>query len=438
MRFLPVCLLLLLTTATVFSQPLKSFDITLKNGMKIISCEKPGNDYIEFQVWYRVGSKDEKPGIRGMAHLFEHMMFRGTVRHPGNSVFKKLDSAGAANINAYTSYDRTVYHETVQKSALELAFDLESDRMANFTVTQEILDTEREVVGEELRIGMNSWYQKMISDRYPYLYPGGHPYEVDVIGFLEEITAFKAQQCIDFFDNYYSPNNAFLVVVGDVKHEEVFQLAEQYFGKVTKQVKMSPRKPHADLVLNKVKQTEMEIAFPVQIYSYVFPRPASRESDFLAVNLLTEMLFTDQNSILQNRLVKKEMTVYGIQKTTDDWNLFANYAVIDFIMEAAPGNVKVKKAVKEELDKIRENGIPQEMIIDYVNALENQFILRNYDAGAIAVQLGIMEYYFRDHTTYYRYYDMLRKIKTEDIKRVANTWFKDENLQLINIKPGME
>jgi predicted Zn-dependent peptidase len=411
-----------------------SFSTTLKNGLKVIVCEKPGNDFVETEVWYRCGSKDEKPGIRGMAHMFEHMMFRGTQKYPGDAVFDNVKAVGGT-CNAYTTFDRTVYHEFVPVSALEKMIDLESDRMANLVVTQEILNTEREVVGQELRNGLSNWYQKMNSDRYPLLYPTGHPYEVDVIGNLEEITKFNAQQCMEFYNNYYSPNNAFLVIVGNVKHEDVFKLAEKYYGPITKQLDIKPRNDVPDIFTSKLKSNDMPLNFPVQIYGYTFPRVAASHPDFFALNMFTQMMFLDQNSVLNNRLVKKEQSVYVINPSNDDWSLYTNLGVIDFIMNASPGNVKVKKAIREELNKAATDGFTQQDIDTYVQSLESQDVFSSYDASSVASELGMAEYHFHDYNVAYKMNDMYKKVKPEDLKRIAATYFSEDKIQVINIKP---
>jgi zinc protease len=408
--------------------------ITLKNGLKVIVCEKTDNDYVEFETWYRTGSKDEKPGIRGMAHLFEHMMFRGTVKYPGKSVFDNVEKVGGT-LNAYTSFDRTVYHEYVPVTALEKMMDLESDRMANLVVTQEILNTEREVVGEELRNGTNNWYARMDDERYPFLYPKGHPYEVNVIGFLPEITQFTAPQCMDFYNNYYSPNNAFLVVVGNVKAADVFAMAEKYFGPISKQLDIRKKEHVPDLDTAKVRVSDMNINFPVQIYSYVLSRPAAGEKDFYAVQMLTGMLFTADNSILNNRLVKKEHSAFGFNGNLDPWSLFQSISVIDVIMNATPGNVKVKRAIREEIDKVAANGLPQEMIDDYISSYENSEIMSNYESANISAKLGTAEYYLHDYSKSNTLGAEYRKVTSEDLKRVAGKYFSEERLQFINIKP---
>jgi zinc protease len=420
------------TSAVAIDYPSKS--ITLKNGLKIIVCEKPGNDFVEFEVWYRTGSKDEKPGIRGMAHLFEHMMFRGTNKYPGKSVFDNVEKVGG-EVNAYTTFDRTVYHEYIPVTALDKMMDIESDRMANLVVTQDILNTEREVVGEELRNGTNNWYQKMSSDRYPFLYPKGHPYEVDVIGFLDEITAFTSPQCMDFYNNYYSPNNAFVVVVGNVKAEEVFTMAEKYFGAVTKQLDLKKKENIPFLDTAKIKTLEMNINFPVQIYSYTFPRPAVTESDFFTFQFLTDVLFTGENSILNNRLVKKEHLAYGFNVANDAWSYYPNLAIIDVIMGAAPGNVKVKRAIREEINKVINDGIPEDVLANYITAYENNYTMNSYMSSNISDELGMAEYYFNDYQKAYALNAEYKKIKQEDIKRIAAKYLSEEKIQLVNIKP---
>jgi zinc protease len=431
---LSVCFVSLFTAAFALEYPSKS--VTLKNGLKVIVCEKADNNFVEFEVWYRTGSKDEKAGIRGMAHLFEHMMFRGTAKYPGKSVFENVDKVGG-QVNAYTTFDRTVYHEYVPATALEKMMDIESDRMANLVVTQEILNTEREVVGEELRNGTNNWYQKMSADRYPHLYPAGHPYEVDVIGFLDEITKFTSEQCMDFYNNYYSPNNAFIVVVGNVKTEEVFAMAEKYFGAVTKQLALKRPTSIPRLDTAKIRVTEMNINFPVQIYTYVFPRPvrALANNDFFAFQLLSDVLFSSSNSILNNRLVKKDHLAYGLNTVNDTWSVFNNFGIIDVVMNASPGNVKVKRAIREEINRITAEGIPQTMLDDYVTATQNSNKLSNYECANIAGELGMAEYYFYNYSAAYTINDEYKKVTQEDIKRVAAKYLAEDKIQIINIKP---
>ncbi len=433
--FRPLFVLFFLTSVSAIAQWGNISSKTLPNGLKVIFCEKPGSGFVHTEVWYKVGSKDETDGIRGMAHLFEHMMFRGTAKYPGNSYFRLLDSAGAASLNAYTTFDRTVYHSTVPSPALELVFDLESDRMKNFIVTQEILNTEREVVGEEFRNGENNWYQKLHYNRYPYLYPKGHPYAVDVIGFLPEILSFRAEQCVDFFKKHYHPGNAFVVVTGDVKPEIVFSLAEKYFGTLTAVEIPKTSLATPPLTLNPAEKTDFGIGFPVQIYSLIIPRPAVNHPDFFTFNFLVQYLFTNENGILNERLVKKEKSAFAIQSMSEDYSLFPNLGIIDIIMEAGPGNVRVKKAIKEELQKIAEEGISQKDFDLFVENMERNRTFSLFSLSDLASELGMMEFYFGDFEKVKNPYAQYRKITAEDIRRVSKNWLGEDKFWYLNCKP---
>jgi zinc protease len=418
-----------------FGYVYQSFDQTLPNGLKVIVCEKPGNGFAEIEVWYRVGSKDESPGIRGMAHMFEHMMFRGTKNVSGEQLLEKMDSVGAS-WNAYTTFDRTVYHEYLPADALGMAMMLEADRMANLNVTQNILNTERQVVGEEYRNGMSNWYQKMVQDRYELLYPENHPYQIDVIGHLDEITAFTAPQCMEFYDKYYSPNNAFVVIVGDVKHDDMFALAKKYFGAVTKQLPAAKAGSSPEIMGTHVKTTDMELNYPLQDYCFSFPQPAVSDKDFFAYDMLMSLFFNDDNSILNERLIKKEHSAFAIIQANDSWSLFPSRTQFDVFMGPQPGNVKVKRAIREEMDKVIAEGLPQDKIDDFLSNAEAMETMIAYSAADVAGRFGMAEYYFHDYHRMETMTDNYKAVTQEDIKRVAALYFSVDHVDMINIKPA--
>lgn len=417
--------------------PIKTF--TLPNGLKVIVCEKNTSPMVQMEVWYRVGSKDEWDGVRGMAHMFEHMMFRGSKKFNGEGdvYIHEMQKLGA-QINAYTTFDRTVYWQELPKEHIEKAFAMEADRMENLILDQKVLDTEREVVGEELRLGENNWYRKMMADRYRHLYPKGHPYQVDVIGNLDEITQFTTKQCQDFYDKFYSPNNAFLIVVGDVKAEQMFDFAKQYFGSIKKQLPLNVKKNEPDLFSFASDLEEMQIDYPVQIYSYLIPAPAVNHPDYYGFNLLASLLFSNPNSILNTSLVQKGSMAYGIQPMVDDSRLYSNMATFDVIMQAQMGNAKVKKMISKEIYDIINEGIEQELIDSHIKNLETMFTFQNFSNQAIADKLGFAEYYFNDYSKYNHMLEAYKKIKPEQLTDICKKYFNPENLKVINIKPAME
>lgn len=423
--------------AKAIDYPIKS--TVLDNGLKVIVCEKNTNQMVQVEVWYRVGSKDEWDGVRGMAHMFEHMMFRGSKNFSGDGdIYIKLIEKMGGNVNAYTTFDRTVYHQEVQSQHVDKVLEMEADRMANLILDQKVLDTEREVVGEELRLGQNNWYQRMMSERYKYLYPQNHPYQIDVIGNLNEITAFTTKQCQDFYDKYYSPNNAFIVVTGNVKAEDVFAYAKKHFGGIKKQLPLNDKKPEPDIFNHVIEREEMTIDFPVQIYSYIIPSPAFGHKDYYAFNLLTELLFSNSNSLVNTSVVSEGNLAYQIVPSADESRMYNNYATFDVVMQAAMGNAKVKKVINKEINDIIVDGPEQEIIDNYISNLEAQEAFAKYSNNSIAYELGFAEYYYKDYTKYNAKMEAYKKIKADDLKIIAQTYFNPEKLKVINIKPIME
>ncbi len=415
-----------------FDYPMESK--TLANGLKIIVCEKNTNNMAQIQVWYRVGSKDEWDGVRGMAHLFEHMMFRGTKKFNGDSKpFKIVDKLGGV-INAYTTYDRTVYHEEVPASELELVIDMEADRMANLILDQNVLDTEREVVGEELRLGENNWYRRLSAERYKYLYPKEHPYQVDVIGNLNEITSFTTKQCQEFYDKYYSPNNAFVVITGNVKAKDMFALCEKYFGQIKKQLPLNQKKNEPDIFKHKIELEELTVDFPVQIYSYVVPSPAFGHKDYYAFNLFTELLFSNSNSLLNKRLVNTNLA-YQVSGSQYDARMYNNYTAFDIVMQASVGNAKVKKIISKEIDELVAEGFDENDIKNYLSYLETKVVFGSYSNQEINGVLGFAEYYYNDYKKYNASLEEYRKINNTHLREIGKRYFNPENLKIINIKP---
>ena len=278
----------------------------------------------------------------------------------------------------------------------------------------------------------------MMEERYKLLYPENHPYKVDVIGNLNEITAFTTQQCQNFYDKYYSPNNAFIVITGNVKAEDVFASSKKYFGSIKKQLPLNEKKKEPDIFSHTIAVEEMNIDFPVQIYSYIIPSPAFGHKDYYAFNLLTEILFSNSNSILNTSLVSAGNMAYQIVSGTDDSRMYNNYSNFDIIMQASMGNAKVKKVISKEINEIINEGPEQLLIDNYIANLEAQEAFGKYSNASIAASLGFGEYYYMDFSKYNAKLEAYKKLKAEDLKIIAQTYYQPEKLKVINIKPIME
>lgn len=427
-------IIVLIATTSRGQLPYPVHSKTLGNGLKIIVCEKNTTPMVQIEVWYRVGSKDEWDGIRGMAHLFEHMMFRGSKKFNGKNSPDKIMERLGGQMNAYTTYDRTVYHEEVPADSIKTLIAMEADRMENLVLDQKLLDTEREVVGEELRLGQNRWYNRMHQSRYALLYPDKHPYKVDVIGYLEEITAFTTQQCQDFYDKYYSPNNAFVILTGNVKAANIFALCETYFGGIKKQLPTNLKKAEPDIFNHVIQTEEMTVDFPVQIYSYVIPSPAFGHKDYYAFNLFSELLFSSSNSLLKRRLVDKNLA-YDILGSQDLSRMYNAYTVYDIVMQAGVGNAKVMKEVEREINQVLNEGVDEADLKAFLSNMDRQIVFEAYSNSQISGQLGLAEYYHLDHNKYGELERQYRKVSIQDLAHIAETYFNPAKMKIINIKP---
>src|SRR5690606_2408359 len=206
---------------------------TLDNGLTVVVHEDRKAPIVAVSVWYHVGSKDEKPGKTGFAHLFEHLMFQGSENYQ-DEYFRPFEQVGATDMNGTTWLDRTNYFQTVPTTALDMALWMESDRMGHFlgAVTQELLDEQRGVVQNEKRQGDNQPYGKVFETVQWYSFPEGHPYRWETIGSMEDLNAASLDDVKQWFRDYYGPNNAVLVLAGDIDLETAKQKAAQYFGDI--------------------------------------------------------------------------------------------------------------------------------------------------------------------------------------------------------------
>ena len=210
------------------TEPFPYKEIVLDNGLRVLSLEDPGSGVVAVQPWYHVGAKDEQVGRQGFAHMFEHMMFRGTDRLGPEDHFKHIRRTGG-DCNAYTAFDQTVYIQELPANQLELALWLEAERMGFLRVDQTGYDTERKVVEEERRLGLNKPYGSVVEKLLAELFPG-QTYGWSPIGNIAHLRAAAVGELRDFWQRYYVPNNATLVISGGIKHEDAQRLAKKYFG----------------------------------------------------------------------------------------------------------------------------------------------------------------------------------------------------------------
>jgi len=352
-------LLSLVSVASARDIDIPYTEYTLDNGLRLIVHEDDKAPIVAVNVWYHVGSKNEKPGKTGFAHLFEHLMFNGTENYD-DEYFKPFELVGATGQNGTTNWDRTNYFENVPKTALDMALWMESDRMGHLlgAVTQEKLDEQRGVVQNEKRQSDNQPYGKVLYHLLEGVFPEGHPYSWSVIGSMEDLDAASLEDVQEWFKTYYGPNNAVLVVAGDVIADEVFEKVKLYFGDIPAGPPIS-KYDVWEVRLESDKYEIMQDRVPQAQYYKLWGGPHLTSGDTDLLNLAGDVLAGGKNSRLYDRLVYNEQTATGVQAV-----MFANEIGGFFwiVVTVQPGGdiEVVKRAVDEEVDRLMRDGISED------------------------------------------------------------------------------
>ncbi|MFZ4528566.1 MAG: M16 family metallopeptidase [Undibacterium curvum] len=397
----------------------KSF--TLPNGMKFLVLESHTIPNANMYTYWKVGSRNEVPGITGLSHFFEHMMFNGSKKFGPKQFDRTMEAAGGAN-NAYTNNDLTVYQDWFPATALPVIFDLESDRIANLSIDPKMVESERGVVLSERSTGLeNSNLRSLWGAVYATAFHA-HPYAIPTIGHESDIKAWTQTDLENYFKTYYSPNNAVAVIVGAVKADEVKRLAEQYFAK-------APQRALPPVVRTVEPEQKGERRVFVRKESATTPNlmvsykvPPTNNPDYYALQVLNSILTEGKTSRLYQALVDKRLATqvgadYG---KAFDPGLFNFFAVAANQVPAA----KVEAALLAEIDKLIREGVSEEE----VQKVKNQKLLNFYRAqetiNGKAAQIGDYEVYFGDYKKLFDAPEAYRRLRAADIQRVAATYFK--------------
>jgi zinc protease len=277
--------------------------LTLNNGMKVIVWPDHDIPNVALQNWVRVGSRNEAPGITGLAHFFEHMMFNGTTRRSPGEFDRELEAMGGAN-NAFTSDDVTVYENWLPRSALELIFELEADRLANLSFDPKAIESEREVVYSERRLSVEDSNEGSLFEQMQATAFVAHPYQFPTIGWPSDIQTWRLQDLQAFFRTFYAPNNCTLVVVGDVEPDEVFALARKHLEPIPRQAPPPIVRTQEPEQFGE-KRVIVERKAKTELLYYAYKAPNATDASMPAINLLLTILAGGDASRLHRSLVEQ-------------------------------------------------------------------------------------------------------------------------------------
>jgi zinc protease len=406
-------------------------EITLDNGLHVITLEDFSCPVVNVQLWYHVGSKDEQETRQGFAHMFEHMMFRGTKRLGPTDHFDFIRRTGGT-CNAYTSFDQTVYHETLPSSQLELALWLEAERMSGLKIDQKSFDTERKVVEEERRMGLNRPFgtleEQIMADVFHE-----HPYRWTPIGKIPHLRASAVQELRDFWNRYYVPNNATLVIVGAVKHAEAQQLAKRNFGWIPRaadppRVKATEPMPTAARAI-----TLHEANAPAPLVGVIFRTTAYADKDEVPLELLGKILVGDNSSRLYRSLVaEKKLAV----QTVDIGNTLEQDGLVFAAAVVPPFGAKPEAAlaaVEAEINRLREEPVSDHELTKARNQMLKETVESTLTVEGKAALLGRAALLEGGAARANERLDAIRRVTIADLTRVAKQYLAPERLTAVTI-----
>src|SRR5687767_10376049 len=406
---------------------------TLPNGLKVVFLEDHSTPIVHVELWYHVGSKNEKAGRTGFAHFFEHMMFKGSKNIEPEGHPSYISSVGGQS-NAYTNEDATVFWETVPAQYLPLVLWLEADRLASLRIEERVFKTEREVVKEERRMRIeNQPYgrlQEIIADHTFTVHPYKHP----VIGSMKDLEAASVDDVREFFQTYYVPNNATAVLVGDFDSKEALALATQYLGRVPKSDRPVPRDIPKEPPQTKERRVTINEEWPLPAVVVAHHITYDGNPDSYPLHVASKILSDGQSSRIYRKLVYETgiaLAAFGGGNIIEDPNLFFAVAIVQ------PGKTteEATTALIAELDRLRNEPVTAAELQQAKNQFARDYILGRESNQSKAEQLGHAAVIHDDIKTADGEFDIFQGLTTADVQRVARTYFTPESRTVITILP---
>ena len=427
----------LLVLPPSYSKPKVTHEKIFDNGMKVVVKEDHRAPVVVSQVWYGVGSAQEHSGITGVSHVLEHMMFKGTEKYPSGTFSSTVAEIGARD-NAFTGRDYTAYYQLMEKSKLEVSFELESDRMLNLILSAEEFKSELEVVKEERRLRTDDNPNARV---YEQLYATAFinsPYHHPIIGWMNDLDNLNVDDLKVWYQRWYTPNNATLVVVGDVEPVEVFNLAEKYFaGLASRTIKPSkPRLEHPQTGPRRV-QVKAVAKLPYLMLGYKVPSLATAELEWepYALSVLAAVLDGGRSARLSKHLVRE---LELVASAGAGYNIISRYPTL-FLFDATPAathtTAEVEAALYEEIDKLKDSLINKKEL----ERVKVQVIASEvYEQDSIqrqATVIGSLETVGLGWATMDEYSARINAVTAEQVQQVARKYLIEDGLTIAILEP---
>ena len=403
----------------------------LENGLDVLILEDHAVPLVAVQVWYRVGSRNERPGLTGISHFLEHLMFKGTPKY-GPGMYSVLIQRYGGTNNAFTSADMTAYHAVLPASRLELALELEADRMTNLLLDPEALTSEREVVKEERRLQENTPTGPMYEELSAAAFKA-HPYQWPTIGWMSDIEAITRDDLLAHYRTYYTPNNATLILVGDMDIAQALELVRRHFGPI-------PQGPSAPRVRPpeppQVGERRVEIPRPtaVPVVRIAYHIPQFDHPDALPLEVLSQILSQGESSRLYRELVYHQQLATSVS-TDADLRVDPGLFTIVCMLQAGKSPAEVEAVIYAQLMQVTAESITEHELQKAINQALSGFVFRQDSIKHQAFTIGSF-HILQSYKVINEYIDRLRQVTKQDVVRVARTYLTKQNRTVVTVVPA--
>ena len=413
-------------------------EFKLDNGLKLVVQEDHRAPVVVSQVWYRAGSLDEVNGKTGVAHVLEHMMFKGTKNVPAGQ-FSRLIAAAGGKENAFTAQDQTTYFQQLEKSQLPLSMKLEADRMAHLNLTDDEFAKEIKVVMEERRWRTEDKPQSKVNEQFNSTIYHVHPYGRPVVGWMNDLENMTAADAREWYNTWYAPNNATLVVVGDVSAPEVLKLAKQYFGPL-KPHALPARKPQVEPEQKGERRVVVKAPAKLPYVLMGFHVPALQDADQdvepYALEILAGVLNGNASARLNQHLVRQSQIAVDVD---------AGYDMVQrgrqsiFVLDGTPSEGKtvaeLEAAILNEIDKIKTDGVTEEELLRVKAQVIAADVYQRDSMFYQAMQIGQLETAGFSWRILQSYPAKLQAVTAAQVQAVAKKYFNSDNLTVATLDP---
>src|SRR6202047_305488 len=405
---------------------------TLKNGMKVLVQSDHSIPNVALYIFYRIGSRNERPGTTGLSHFFEHMMFNGAKKYGPGDLDKVMEANGGSN-NAYTTRDVTVYQDWFPRSALPLIYDIEADRVQNLNFDAQKIKSEREVVASERRLRTDNDNGGLLGEQLWATSYIAHSYQWPVVGWMSDLEHWAMEPLKHHVEMGYSPNNATMVVAGDVSPEEIFQLCEKYIEPIPTH---APPPPVTTVEPEQLGERRLVVRKPAQLplVLVAYHIPQTNSSDYYALNVLRTVLFQGESSRMYQRLVDKDQIALDVSSSVEP-AFDPTIAIIVAQPKQAVDPEKCEKAIYEELERVKLSSITDQELEKAKNIRLMAFYHQVRTINGRANTIGTYEVFDGDYKKLFDAAKNYAAVTKEDVQRVAKAYFGANNRTVATLLP---